>query len=101
MNTDNTSSDGDRTTNETSTTQLFAHQTPKSKQLEVLRSKIREFPEDPQLWEQFAIELAHRADVSKDDVMNAYRQAEALYLDREDNINAANIAKTLGAISIS
>jgi hypothetical protein len=101
MNTDNTSSDGDRKTNETSRTQMFAHQAPKSEQLEVLRLKIREFPEDPQLWEQFALELAHRSDVSKDDVMNAYRQAEALYLDREDNINAANIAKTLGAISIS
>ena len=101
MNTDNTSSDWDRETDETTTANVSAARSPKSAQLEALRLKIREFPEDPQLWEQFALELADRADVSKDDVMNAYRQAEALYLDRDDNINAAIIAKTLGAISIS
>jgi hypothetical protein len=101
MTTDNTSSGGDMMTEKAVKAKIFSPQPPNTEQLEVLRFKIREFPEDPQLWEQFALELAHRSDVSKDDVMNAYRQAEALYLDRDDNINAAIIAKTLGAISIS
>lgn len=101
MNTDNTSSGEDRTTQQTVDAEIFSPQASNTEQLEVLRFKIREFPEDPQLWAQFALELAHRTDVSRDDVMNAYRQAEALYLDRDDNINAAIIAKTLGAISIS
>ena len=101
MITDNTSSGGDIMTKKTVVAEIPPPQAPNTEQLELLRFKIREFPEDPQLWAQFALELAHRPDVSKDDVMNAYRQAEALYLDRDDNINAAIIAKTLGAISIS
>jgi hypothetical protein len=101
MTTDNTSSGWDSTTQASVEAEIFSAQAPNTEQLEILRSKIREFPEDPQLWEQFALELAHRPDVSKDDVINAYRQAEALYLDLDDKINAGIIAKKLGGISIS
>ena len=101
MTTDNTLSEWDSTTQESVEAEICSPPAPNTEQLAALRSKIREFPEDPQLWEQFALELAHRADVSKDDVMNAYRQAEALYLDRDDRINADIIAKTLRIISRS
>jgi hypothetical protein len=80
------------------TKMMFANKETKSENLEVLRSKTRSSPEDPQVWEQFALALSLQKNGSKDEVINAYRQAEALYFDQRDTIKAAIIAETLNKI---
>jgi hypothetical protein len=73
----------------------FASQESKSADLELLRSQVRNYPEDPQKWEQLAQVLSLQKNQSKDEVVDAYRKAELLYLDRGNAIAAAVIAQTL------
>jgi hypothetical protein len=73
----------------------FASQESKSADLELLRSQVRNYPEDPQNWEQLAQVLSLQKNPSKDEVIDAYRKAELLYLDRGNAIAAAVTAQTL------
>jgi hypothetical protein len=77
---------------------MFSSGQTKQAELEEWRQKTRNFPEDPKAWEQFALILAVQKKASKDEVVSAYRQAEALYRDRGDLDRAANIAQTLKRI---
>jgi hypothetical protein len=77
---------------------LFSGQEARAEGLEIWREKTRQFPEDPQIWEDFAIRLALEKNVRKDEIIYAYRQAEALYLDREDTERALEIAQIIKKI---
>ena len=73
----------------------FASKESKSTELESLRSKTLTHSDDPQVWEKFALLLSLQKNSSKDEVISAYRKAEALYLDLENVESAAPITKTL------
>ncbi len=73
----------------------FSSQASKSAELESLRIKTLTQREDPQVWEQFALVLSLQKNVSKAEVVNAYRRAEALYLDRDDIASATAISELL------
>jgi hypothetical protein len=76
----------------------FASQSTKSTNLASLRSQTRMESDNPQVWEELAIALSLQPDPPTDEIVNAYRRAEALYLDRGEVIQAATIAKTLKSI---
>jgi hypothetical protein len=73
----------------------FASKESKSAELGTLRSKTLTHPDDPQVWEEFALVLSLQTNSPKDEIIAAYRQAEALYFDRGNVIAAAVIAQTL------
>jgi hypothetical protein len=73
----------------------FASKSTKSANLETLRSQTRLEPDNPQVWEEFALALSLQPDPPTDEVVNAYRRAEALYLDRGSGIKAATIAQVV------
>ncbi len=74
---------------------IFASQEKKAESLEVLRSKTRNFPDDPQAWEDFAMLLALQKRAVKDEVIQAYRRAETLYFERGEITKAATIAQMI------
>ncbi len=74
---------------------IFSGEQAKQAELEVWRQKTRYLPEDPDVWEQFALLLALQKNVSRDEVVSAYRRAEALYRGRGDITNAMKITQTL------
>jgi hypothetical protein len=76
----------------------FASKSTKSANLETLRSQTRSEPDNPQVWEELAIALSLQPDPPTDEIVNAYRRAEALYLDWGEVIQAATISKTLKSI---
>jgi hypothetical protein len=83
----------------TLTKTIFSTKQEKQSQLEVLREKTCHFPEDPQIWEDFALLLAMQQNPAKTEIIYAYRQAESLYLDREDTESAMAIAKIIKDIN--
>jgi hypothetical protein len=77
---------------------IFAGKQEKQDRLETLREKTLQFPEDPQIWQDFALQLAMQRNPPKAEIINAYRQAEALYLDREDMEGAMAMARAIEGI---
>jgi hypothetical protein len=73
----------------------FASKSTKLANLESLRSQTRLEPDNPNVWEELAIALSLQPDPPTDQIVNAYRRAEALYLDQGDGIKAATIAQVL------
>jgi hypothetical protein len=73
----------------------FAGKETKLEEIESLRSKTLIHPEDPQAWEQLALILSMQKNPPTDEIINTYRRAEALYLDRGDAIAATAITQTL------
>jgi hypothetical protein len=82
----------------TLTKAMFAGKEEKQQQLELCRERTRQFPEDPQAWENFALLLALGKNSSKDEIIHAYRQAETLYLDRGDTNGAKAVTKMIQGI---
>jgi hypothetical protein len=82
----------------TLTKAIFAGKQEKQDRLETLREQTMKFPEDPQIWQDFALQLAMQRNPPKAEIINAYRQAEALYLDREDAESAIAISRTIEGI---
>ncbi|PZO41668.1 MAG: hypothetical protein DCF19_08890 [Pseudanabaena frigida] len=74
---------------------IFSSDQTRQEELAIWREKIRESPEDPKAWEQFAMLSALQKNSSEEEFVNAYRRAEGLYRDRGDVENAQRIAKTL------
>jgi hypothetical protein len=83
---------------ETLTKAIFAGKQEKQDRLEKLREQTMKFPEDPQIWQDFALQLAMQRNPPKAEIIDAYRQAEALYLDREDTEAARAMAQTIEGI---
>jgi hypothetical protein len=79
---------------------IFTSQDKKQELLEIARAQTLQFPEDPQIWEKFAILLLMQKNPSKAEIIDAYRQAESLYLDREDTENALAIAKIMNGMEL-
>jgi hypothetical protein len=71
---------------------IFASKHTKQDRLEKLRKQTQQFPEDPKIWEEFALQLALQQKPIKAEIIHAYRQAQLLYLDREDIEKAEEIA---------
>lgn len=77
---------------------IFTGRQDKQERLGTLRSQTLQFPEDPQIWQDFALQLAMQKNPPKAEIIDAYRQAEALYLDRGDTERASAMAKTIEGI---
>jgi hypothetical protein len=77
---------------------IFASKQDKQDRLGTLRSQTIQFPEDPQIWQDFALQLAMQKNPPKVEIIDAYRQAEALYLDRGDTDRAMTITRTIEGI---
>jgi hypothetical protein len=77
----------------------FASKESRSAELESLRTKTLTHREDPQVWEEFALVLSLQKNAPKTEVVNAYRRAESLYLDRQDIESATAISEILNRIS--
>jgi hypothetical protein len=73
----------------------FASKESRSAELESLRTKTLTHREDPQVWEEFALVLSLQKNAPKTEVVNAYRRAESLYLDRQDIESATAISELL------
>jgi hypothetical protein len=63
-----------------------------------VRSQTIQFPEDPQIWQDFALQLAMQKNPPQAEIVDAYRQAEALYLDRGDTDRAMIVTRTIEGI---
>ncbi len=74
---------------------MFSSKEAQQVKIEALRRKTREFPNDPKAWDEFALALAFQKNVSKDELVSAYRRAEKLYRDQGDIIQATTIAQAL------
>ncbi|PSB50146.1 hypothetical protein [Chamaesiphon polymorphus] len=74
---------------------IFSSKQQKQERLKVLRELTLQSPEDPKIWEELGLLLAMQKNPSISEIIAAYRQAEALYLDREDTENAIKIAKII------
>jgi hypothetical protein len=82
----------------TLTQTIFASTQDKQDRLGTLRSQTIQFPENPQIWQDFALQLAMQKNPPKAEILDAYRQAEALYLDRGDTERALAITRTIEGI---
>lgn len=78
---------------------IFTSQHKKQELLEIARARTLEFHKDPQIWEEFAILLLMQKNSSKSEIIDAYRQAESLYLVREDTENALAVAKIINGLA--
>lgn len=77
----------------------FASKETKLEEIELLRSKTLTHPDDPQVWEQFALLLSFQKDSPKDEVIRAYRRAQTIYLDRENVESAAAVTRILKTLT--
>ncbi|WP_309736848.1 hypothetical protein [Chamaesiphon sp. OTE_75_metabat_556] len=77
---------------------IFASKQDKQDRLGTLRSQTIQFPEDPQIWQDFALQLAMQKNLPRAEIIDAYRHAEALYLDSGDTDRALAVTRTIEGI---